>query len=84
MSRLTLGIASLVLLASCSPAASSDSPRDMAAEVASLSEAAIAYHAAATAKDAATVVASYDWDAVMVPTGSASSPPPASPSISNS
>ncbi|MDE0829394.1 MAG: nuclear transport factor 2 family protein [Vicinamibacterales bacterium] len=67
MSRLTLGIASLVLLASCSPAASSDSPRDMAAEVASLSEAAIAYHAAATAKDAATVVASYDWDAVMVP-----------------
>ena len=55
MSRLTLGIALLVLLASCSPAPSSDPLRDMATEIASLSEAAISYHAAATAKDAATV-----------------------------
>lgn len=44
-------------------------PPDLAAELASLRSAADDYHAAASRKDAAAVVASYAPDAVMVPPG---------------
>ena len=55
----------VVLATGCAPAA--DDPPDLEALRASLREAAEAYEAAATAKDAAAVVGMYDASAVMVP-----------------
>jgi len=53
-----------LLAAACAPA-----PPDPDAELAGLRAAAEAYHAAATAKDAAGVVALYDEGAIMAPPG---------------
>jgi len=56
----TTTAAAVVLLCACAPP-------DREAQVAALREAAEAYHRAASAKDAASVVALYDETAVMIP-----------------
>ncbi|MHB1191889.1 MAG: YybH family protein [Longimicrobiales bacterium] len=60
-----LFLVALLLTAACAPPPA-PAP-DLEAELAALNAAAAAYHEAATAKDAARVVALYDEGAVMVP-----------------
>ena len=57
-----LPLSTVLLAVGCAPP-----PVDREAELAALRQAATAYHEAATAKDAARVVALYDEGAVMVP-----------------
>ncbi len=60
-----LPLLTVALAAACAPPP--PPPPDLEAEVAALRAAATAYNDAATAKDAAGVVALYDQDAVMLP-----------------
>ena len=70
MNKLTVVPVVTVLLAgACAPPP--PAPPDLEAEVAALRAAATAYHDAASAKDAAGVVALYAQDAVMVPPNAA-------------
>ena len=62
---IVLSLVSVLLAAACAPPP--PPPPDLEAELAALHAAASAYHEAASAKDAARVVALYDEGAVMVP-----------------